>query len=363
MKKLFMAALLALITLVSCNKGDNDSRLVIITFDGLRWQELFSGADEGLVGDTRFVRNPAQLSAKYWCETPEERRETLMPFVWSYVPQHGYLIGNRQKNSLMQVSNTLNFSYPGYSEMFCGWADDARVNSNDPNPNPNVSVLEVVNQDPRYKGKVMMFSSWESIRFAVNNERGGFPGSSAHEPSYTRSYVADIIQDMDAGSPDGGFGGSERMDYITYGMAMETLRKDHPKVFYVGFGDTDEYAHEGKYDLYLDAVHWTDLFIRRIVEYCESDPFYKGKTAYILTCDHGRGKGAAFRHHGESTRGSEQTWFMAFGKGIPVVGETVDNGVFYTRQFAATIAEILDIDFVPDNGIRQEAIHPERPIE
>ena len=44
--------------LVSCNKGDDDPRLVIITFDGLRWQELFSGADESLVGDTRFVSNP-----------------------------------------------------------------------------------------------------------------------------------------------------------------------------------------------------------------------------------------------------------------------------------------------------------------
>ena len=45
----------------------------------------------------------------------------------------------------------MSFSYPGYSEMFCGWPDDDRIDSNDPVPNPNVSVLEVVNQDPRYK--------------------------------------------------------------------------------------------------------------------------------------------------------------------------------------------------------------------
>ena len=358
MKKLFMAALLALITLVSCSKGDNDPRLVIITFDGLRWQELFSGADESLVGEARFVRNPSALKAAYWRDTPEERREVLMPFVWSYVPQHGYLIGNRNKNSLMQVCNSRNFSYPGYSEMFCGWADDERVDSNDPIPNPNVSVLEVVNRDPRYKGKVMMYSSWESIRFAVNNERGGFPGSSAHEPSYTDTDAARMMQDVDAGIADGGFGGSERLDCVTYGMAMETLKADHPKVFYVGFGDTDEYAHSGEYDNYLDAAHWTDLYIRRIVEFCESDPFYKGKTAYILTCDHGRGKGAAFRSHGESVRGSEQTWFMAFGHGIPVLGETADNGVFYTKQFAATIADILGVDFTPGNGEKCEPFDP-----
>ena len=202
MKKWFMAAVLVLAALVSCSKGGNDPRLVIITFDGLRWQELFSGADESLVADTRFVNNPGELKAKYWRETPEERREVLMPFVWSYAPQHGYMLGNRNRNSRMELSNTMNYSYPGYSEMFCGWADDERIHSNDPVPNPNRSVLEAVNADPRYKGKVMMYSSWESIRFAINNDRGGFPGSSGHEPSYTDSETARMMQDVDAGIPE-----------------------------------------------------------------------------------------------------------------------------------------------------------------
>ena len=151
MKRLFFLGAVALAALLSCSKGDNDPRLVIITFDGLRWQELFSGADEDLVESARFVPDPAALKQAYWRDTPQERREVLMPFIWSYVPEHGYLIGNREKNSLMQVANKMWFSYPGYSEMFCGWPDDGRINSNDPVPNPNVSVLEVVNQDPRYK--------------------------------------------------------------------------------------------------------------------------------------------------------------------------------------------------------------------
>ena len=358
MKRFFILGAVALAALLSCSKGDGDPRLVIITVDGLRWQELFSGADEGLVESTRFVPNPAALKQAYWRETPQERREALMPFVWSYVPEHGYLIGNREKNSLMQVANKMWFSYPGYSEMFCGWPDDERVNSNDPVPNPNVSVLEVVNRDPRYKGKVMMYSSWKSIRFAMNNDRGGFPGSAGHEPSYTDSEVARRMQDIDAGIADGGIGETERLDCVTYGMAMETLRKEHPKVFYVGFGDTDSYAHKSRYDLYLESAHWTDLYIRRIVEYCESDPFYKGKTTYLLLCDHGRGTGAAFRHHGDNHRGSNQTWFMAFGKGVPVLGETADNGIFYNKQLAATVADILGVDFTPGNGEKCAPIDP-----
>ena len=203
MRKYFLSGVLAL------------AALVIITYDGLRWQEVFAGADEELVGDTRFVRDPEALKSKYWRETAEERRETLLPFLWSYVPQHGYMLGNRYKNSIMRVANKMNFSYPGYSEMFCGWADDERVDSNDPVLNPNVSVLEVVNADPRYKGSVMMYSSWESIRFAVNNERGGFPASSGHEPSYTDTETARLMLDVDAGIADLGFEESERLDCVT----------------------------------------------------------------------------------------------------------------------------------------------------
>ena len=109
MKKALLLGVLALAALVSCNKGGNDPRLVIITFDGLRWQELYGGADEALVNDSRFVGNVGALKAKYWRETAEERREALMPFLWSYAPEHGYMLGNRTKNSRMQVDNTMNF--------------------------------------------------------------------------------------------------------------------------------------------------------------------------------------------------------------------------------------------------------------
>ena len=358
MKRYLLLGVLALAALVSCSRGDSDPRLVIITYDGLRWQEVYTGADEALLSNPRHVRDVAAAKEKYWRDTPQARRETLLPFIWSYVPAHGYMVGNRELDSRMQVDNGMSFSYPGYSEMFCGWADDARIDNNDPIPNPNVSVLEVVNRDPRYKGRVMMYASWESIRFALNNERGGFPGSAGHEPPYTKTPMAELAQQIDEQDPTG-FGESERSDAVTCIFALEALRKDHPKVFYVGFGDTDEYGHDSAgYDRYLDAAQWTDGYIRRIVEQCEADPFYKGKTTYLLLCDHGRGRGEKFTSHGASSRGSGETWFMAFGKGVPVLGETSGNGVFFNKQLAATIADILGVDFTPDNGVKCDPIDP-----
>ena len=357
MKLKFFPVLLALAGILS-SCGDNDPRLVIFTYDGLRWQELYTGADSTLVGNSRYVDDPGQLKGKYWRATPQERRSALMPFTWSYIESNGYMLGNRLKGSQFQVSNGLAFSYPGYSEMFCGWADDDRVDSNAAIPNPNPSVLEAVAQDPRYKGSVMVYGSWNSIRYAVNNDRGGFPGSVSYEPDVAahKSPELEMLNKMQEVMPR--YWGEERFDAFTYAYALETMKKDHPKVIWVAFGDTDEWAHAGKYDFYLEATHGTDDMIRQIVEYCESDPFYKGKTTYLMTTDHGRGNRGAFRDHGTGTRGSENTWMIAFGKGIQRLGETSANGPFYTRQFAATIADILGIDFTPGNGEKQLPVDP-----
>ena len=357
MDKTALFALLALTVLVSCKKGDNDPRLVIITYDGLRWSEVYRGADSVLINNPNYVSDMDATKAAYWRDTPEERREALLPFIWSYAPSHGFMLGNRDKDSRVQLANRMCFSYPGYSEMFCGYADDDRIDDNAPVGNPNTSVLEVVNRDPRYNGKVMMYASWESIRFAVNNDRGGFPASAKYDPGLSDTPVTALLNQMQDAMPRNW--DTERYDSYTFGFAMETLRKDHPKVFYVGFGDTDEFAHDGTYDRYLDITNKTDGFIRSLVEYCESDPFYKGKTTYMLLCDHGRGRRDNWKSHRIDLRGSNETWFIMFGAGVPVLGETSDNGPFYNKQLAATIADVLGVDFTPDNGVKCEPFNPE----
>ena len=41
---------------------------------------------------------------------------------------------------------------------------------------------------------------------------------------------------------------------------------------------------------------------------------------------------------------------MAWGKGVQSLGETTECGPFYTKQFAATIAKVLGINFTPETG-------------
>ena len=348
MKRLILI-LLALVPLMLSAKKDNDTRLVIITIDGLRWQEVFSGAEENLLSDTKQVRNVEQYRNLYWRNTAVGRRIALMPFVWNTVAKQGTIIGNRNLGSVMQLANKTNISYPGYSEMMTGMVDES-ITSNDAVDNPHGNVLEAANKDYRYRGSVMMYGSWKSTRYAIHNEKAQIPGCVSYEKSVAKnkSPRLQLAERMLEGMPH--YWGSEHFDAFTYAFALETLLADHPKVMWISFGDCDEWAHARKYDFYLDAANGTDAFIRDIYEACEADKFYKGKTAYLVTCDHGRGFGNEWSSHGSSTKGSEATWIMLWGKGVKAKGEMTENGPFYTKQVAATIASLLNVEFTPDDG-------------
>ena len=347
--KRIIVILLSLMPVLMFAKGDKDTRLVVITIDGLRWQEVFSGAEENLVSDPKQVRDTELYRKTYWRSTPEERREVLMPFTWNTIAKKGILIGNRNKNSMMQVANKTNISYPGYCEMMTGMVDEA-ITGNDPVNNTHRNVLEAANEDPRYKGSVVMYGSWKSTRFAIHNEPAGIPACVSYEPNVAKKQTPrlQLAQRMLEGMPH--FWRSEHFDAFTYAFALETLLNDHPKVMWISFGDCDEWGHARKYDFYLDGAKGTDAFIRDIYEACEADKFYRGKTTYLIACDHGRGFGNEWTNHGSGTKGSEATWVMMLGKGVEALGETTECGPFYTKQIAATIASFLGIAFTPDDG-------------
>src|SRR6185436_10188105 len=102
----------------------------LITTDGLRWQEMFTGAEEALLTKSNgSVSSEAGIKQQFWRETPQERRKTLLPFIWSEVATKGQIYGNKAKGSVAQITNGKKFSYPGYSEFLTG-AADARIDSN-----------------------------------------------------------------------------------------------------------------------------------------------------------------------------------------------------------------------------------------
>ena len=53
---------------------------------------------------------------------------------------------------------------------------------------------------------------------------------------------------------------SVRYDAITHNFAKTYLEEFRPKLLYIAYDETDEYAHEGKYDQYLIAANQLDQY-------------------------------------------------------------------------------------------------------
>ncbi len=249
----------------------------------------------------------------------DERRAVLMPFMWSGVAKEGQIFGDPSRNSRAHITNGLWFSYPGYNEMFSG-AADPRIDSNDKIPNPNVTVLEWLNTRPGFEGKVAAFGAWDVLPFIVNTGRSRVPVGSGFVPvpsakTDRQREINELAQDLPRYWDYGTF------DAPIVAAAIESLRTDQPRVLYVMLGEGDEWAHEGRYDLYLDAAQRADRFIKRIWDTLQSLPGYRGQTTLLVTTDHGRGATVKdWTDHGRDVPAAENTWFAAIGAGVAPLG-------------------------------------------
>jgi len=351
MKKFFLL-LLAFFYITTCFSQSKTENVIIITFDGLRWQELFGGADSILIRDKSFVDDTTELIKKYWAATPIERRKILLPFIWSNIAEQGQIHGNRNFGSMVNVKNSFRVSYPGYNEIFTGYPDPL-ITGNDKNHNKNLTVLEYLNTQPALKGKVAVFTSWDVFNFIFNGKRSGLPVSAGVDVVKINTPRFSQLNEMQktAFQP---FGDGIRPDLLTYYLAKEYIKEKKPKVLYIGF-DTDDWAHNGKYDYYLQSATITDSYIADLWQMLQDMPEYKNKTTFILTTDHGRGDAVKkeWTSHGKKIAGADQTWMAFFGNSIRALGEVKEKAQFYQAQIAQTIAQLLGYTF--------SAAHPVEP--
>lgn len=323
--------------------------VVIVTTDGLRWQEVFRGADDSLMNKKDGgASDPDALRREFGRETPEARREALLPFLWTTVCRQGQIFGNRDKKSFARVTNGKNFSYPGYNELFTG-TPDPRIDSNGKFPNPNVSVLEWLNRKPGFRDEVTAVGSWDRYPFILNVERSGLKVNAGWVPfggpplTESQTLLNQLMSRSVREWEDC------RNDVFTFQVALEHLHRDSPRVFYVGLGDTDEYAHAGRYDHYLQAARNADASLKTLWDKLQSIPQYRGTTTLIVTTDHGRGDPPqGWRSHGEKVEGSDAIWLAVLGPDTPALGERLNTPLVTLSQVAATVASLLGEDYNAD---------------
>ncbi|HEX5218091.1 MAG TPA: AP protein [Verrucomicrobiae bacterium] len=324
----------------------------LITVDGLRWQEVFTGMEAQLATRDYKVWDTNRLRAQFWRETPEERRQALMPFFWDTIARQGQLYGNANKGSLAVLNNKKNFTYPGFNEIFTGSPDD-RIDKNEKRYNPNVSVFEWLHRKPAFAGRAAGFANWDVHPYILNTERSGIPVWSGYDtnlPGASGSRL-ELVQQLQRDTMQ--IWDGMTFDSFYFHAANEYIKEKQPRLVWLALSETDEWAHEGDYAHYLHAAYNTDKYIQKLWNTVQSLPAYKDKTAFIIVCDHGRGDGPGWRNHGADVVGAEKVWQAYLGPDIRPLGERTNIPQITHSQIAATLAALLGEDYhaaVPKSG-------------
>ena len=358
-----MLIAVAVVILVSpaANAGTATENLLFVTIDGLRWEEVFSGVDKKLIVKSTGVESPKATQDRFWRDTPEARRETLLPFFWATVAKEGSVFGDPGSGSKSHLNNPYLVSYPGYNEILTGRVD-LSVRGNVRRVNPNISVLEWLNQLPAYQNRIAAFASWDLLNYILPQARSGVYMNAGWEAR------------IDMGDPEGTallnevkdetprVWSATRFDIYTFYGALEYLKQHQPRVLYVALGEPDDWGHSKRYDHYLDSAQRNDADIRRLGESMQSMAQYAGKTTLIITPDHGRGGTVEdWTNHSSRTPGAENTWWAIMGPDSPRAG-IVKNTPTAQDQLASTIAAVLGEDFhsaFPTSGkVVEKALKP-----
>ena len=324
--------------------------VVLIVSDGLRWQEIFTGADPTLLNDKEggsWLAEP-ELRKRYWREDVDARRALLFPFLWGTVAKQGQIYGNQLKGSVAHVTNGKAFSYPGYNEMSTGYPNDA-IDSNEFGPNPNASVFEWLNKFDEFHGQIAVYGTWDAYQRIFNKSRSGLVIQTgwtlppkAHETP--RDALLRELYETTTRFDDEDVGNS----FLQIPL-LDYVKASHPRVLFVGYGETDNWAHQGRYDLVLESAHRMDYFVHQLWDTMQAMPQYHGTTTFIITTDHGRGGGLTeWKEHGIEQKGSENIWIAVLGPDTAPRGERTHVPPVTQAQIAATVAALAGKDYRHD---------------
>ncbi len=96
------------------------------------------------------------------------------------------------------------------------------------------------------------------------------------------------------------------------------VQRQHPRVLFVGYGETDEWAHAGRYDMVLKSAHQFDQLVADVI-------------------------------------GAEAIRIAVLGPDTPAPGDRIHVSAVTQSQVAATIATLLGENY---NGVVSAAALP-----
>jgi hypothetical protein len=156
----------------------------------------------------------------------------------------------------------------------------------------------------------------------------------------------------DCGVNGTGIGSGYRDDSLTFSRTLNILSVEHPRFILLSFREPDNSAHQGNWESYIRGIKKTDEYVYQLWNFIKEDNYYRGKTAMIITNDHGRhldNISDGFVSHGDTCEGCRHISLLAYGPDFKR-GEVI-NLNRELIDIPATIAGLLRFSMPTGQGV------------
>lgn len=330
--------------------GGAADRVIVISLDGVRTQEMFGGLDVTILQHVIGPKAKAEqheLYKTYWRDTREARREALMPFLWgTLLKSHGSIVGDHQAGSVMQLGNRMRFSYPGYAELMTGRPHDDVIDSNDNRRYPFETVMQFLRREfAATREQVACFGSWNvftSIASSTNEGVFTNAGYQAYEVADAGMQALSAAQFATIPPWNGA-----RYDHYTWQFALDHLVRHQPRALWIGLDETDDWSHNRNYIRVVEYLHRFDGWLKALWEMLQARAPFAGRTALMIVTDHGRGNTTEdWNGHGKDVEGAQNVWAIVAAPNWPARGVWKSGHAPASQsQVAATVASLVGKDW------------------
>jgi Metalloenzyme superfamily len=313
----------------------DDRAVVLVVVDGVRWQEVFEGADRALAAPRGFDVSKLTSPAR------------LLPNLHHLIETRGVAFGAPRVGVPLAASGPNFVSLPGYMEIFSGRTHTSCGDNRCPATPARTVVDDVREYTADAPEDVAVITSWGPIGRAAATEPGhvtmstgrvrvenaaSFDGDARLEAMVARGAKARSWPGADA---------DYRPDAYTAPIALRYLETWRPRFLFLGLGDADEYAHRNDYRGYVGALRDFDATMGELAVTLDRMGDRGRHTTVIVTTDHGRARD--FRDHGGDWPESANVWLVAFGGEVGVRGIAPARAPHRLADVAPTVRVLLGL--------------------
>lgn len=299
-------------------------RVLLVTLDGVRWQDVARGLDSA---DT----------------------SPWFPCLHAQIAKWGTALGlGRTQCGTVAATSPSFVSLPGYREIFSGHPSSCGSNTCPPLRRP--TLFDALHSSGALPSELFSITSWDGITGALSlhpeDTLTVLVGARARASALEASDPI-LGKLLDEGARRAGYPGSGRnyrpdANTIQIGLRVWTQRR--PRLLHLGLGDADEYGHRMDRTRYHLALKRSDRLFCELGDELARDAESSttpSPSLVLVTADHGRASN--FRDHGAAYPESARSFVVAFGDALSPRASPCVKENYALADIAPTLAHFLNV--------------------